>query len=692
MKILIHRGVYVPPPPDYYGLELTIRGKRIKLTPKQEEMAIAWAKKQGTVYVEDPVFVSNFMKDFSKELGIEPPLKEEEVDFGPAIEIVQAEKERKERMTKEEKKILREERKQKREALKTKYGYAIYGEVDDEIFINLEHILLVLLDLDNNSKDETDEETDDEFREIISDIVVEIVSEYIAHPRIPEFADDEMLDVNKLEGFDIFDPEVMEIANYVVEPSSIFMGRGEHPLRGSWKEGAQEEDIILNLCDEAPLPGFGWKEVHWEPDTLYVAKWTDKLTGKVKYVWLADTSPLKQEREKKKFESAMRLRTEIERVRKYIDEAMTSEDPKIRQIATACYIIDKLSMRVGDEKDPDEADTVGATTLRPEHIKIHDDGTVEFKFLGKDSVLWHKKVKFPPKVLKNLRELIANAEAPKTRKKGHPTLDNPQIFPDVTSRHVNEFLQKAMPGLTAKVFRTFNATVAVEKYLENVKISPEDPDFIKKQQAQLANLEAARICNHFKQAPKNWEKRIERHKERVKKAKERIAKAKMKVEERKMQLERLKNTLNDLQSQLKELKSSLKTYKEQKDEKKVKSYTKKIERMNKRIETAKKRIQKKKEQIERAKERVKKAELALKKIQVQFEMSKKTRTWNLGTSLKSYIDPRVFYNWFQQVDYDWKRYYPKTLVRKFAWVENEERAEVSEVSISEDIENEESEA
>jgi DNA topoisomerase-1 len=44
------------------------------------------------------------------------------------------------------------------------------------------------------------------------------------------------------------------------------------------------------------------------------------------------------------------------------------------------------------------------------------------------------------------------------------------------------------------------------------------------------------------------------------------------------------------------------------------------------------------------------------------------RTWNLGTSLKSYIDPRVYHRWGQAVGYDViERYYPKTLRRKFAW-------------------------
>ncbi len=34
------------------------------------------------------------------------------------------------------------------------------------------------------------------------------------------------------------------------------------------------------------------------------------------------------------------------------------------------WLIFAVNMRVGDEKDPDEADTVGAITLRAEHVKI----------------------------------------------------------------------------------------------------------------------------------------------------------------------------------------------------------------------------------------------------------------------------------------------------------------------------------
>ncbi|MDD1764466.1 MAG: hypothetical protein LUQ46_00430, partial [Candidatus Methanomethyliaceae archaeon] len=43
-------------------------------------------------------------------------------------------------------------------------------------------------------------------------------------------------------GFAIVNGTPMEIANYMVEPACIFMGRGSHPLRGSWKPGIKSED------------------------------------------------------------------------------------------------------------------------------------------------------------------------------------------------------------------------------------------------------------------------------------------------------------------------------------------------------------------------------------------------------------------------------------------------------------------
>ena len=49
---------------------------------------------------------------------------------------------------------------------------------------------------------------------------------------------------------------------------------------------------------------------------------------------------------------------------------LDEKDEARRKVATVSWLIFAVNMRVGDEKDPDEADTVGAITLRAEHIKI----------------------------------------------------------------------------------------------------------------------------------------------------------------------------------------------------------------------------------------------------------------------------------------------------------------------------------
>ncbi|MCS7110174.1 MAG: DNA topoisomerase I, partial [Candidatus Caldarchaeum sp.] len=48
-------------------------------------------------------------------------------------------------------------------------------------------------------------------------------------------------------GWAEMDGKRFEVANWMVEPPGIFMGRGAHPLRGRWKPRITEEDITLNL-------------------------------------------------------------------------------------------------------------------------------------------------------------------------------------------------------------------------------------------------------------------------------------------------------------------------------------------------------------------------------------------------------------------------------------------------------------
>ena len=588
---LVHNGVVIPNPPPYRGLVIYVRGEPLQLTPKQEEMALAWAKKQGTAYVDDPVFVRNFMGDFSQALGLDEALPAGQVAFGPVIDVVERERQARARLTREERKVQAAVRREIREELKEKYGYAT---------VNGRRV---------------------------------------------------------------------ELANYMTEPSGIFMGRGEHPLRGRWKEGARQQDVTLNLSPDAPQPEGEWGEITWQPESMWVARWEDKLSGKLKYVWLGDTAPIKQNREAQKFDQALSLHDEIDTVRQHILEGIGSGSERRRMIATACYLIDALCLRVGDEKNAEEADTVGATTLRPEHVTLHPDGMAEFDFLGKDSVAWHKELSLPPLIYETLEKLIAQARPSSSSGNGddfHPTRDLPQIFPDIHSRNVNHFLSRIHKGLTAKVFRTHHATVAVRASLQASGVKASDPEYVKWHAAVMANLEAAVLCNHTKKYTGNWESTSQRYQERIEKAKARRERYRAQLAEHEEALQVLLVEAATRRALAQAEIDKIDPEHETRLERAKTKFEKVKTRYDKRVATAKKRIR-------MSKERLRRATRAIGKIEAQFQVAGHKRTWNLGTSLKSYIDPRVYHRWGQHVDYDvLEKYYPKTLRRRFSWAREDE--------------------
>jgi len=422
-------------------------------------------------------------------------------------------------------------------------------------------------------------------------------------------------------GIAIMDSKEVEVGNYMAEPPGIFIGRGEHPLRGKWKPRVTAKDVTLNLGKDAKKPEGDWGKIIHDNDSMWLASWMDFLTQKRKYVWLADTAGLKQDRDKEKYEKAVKLGNEIEKIKDRIVKDMKSKDPKINKISTACYLIYRTAMRVGDEKDPDEADTVGATTLRKEHIKITAK-TIEFDFLGKDSVRWQETVVaegHDKQFHENLKNIIEKKK-PKD-----------EIFEDITSRHVNQYYSGIVKGLTAKVFRTYLATTVVKKYLaehDNIKGKTANE---KLYHAKLANLEAAMMCNHKRTIPKTYELTLQKKRDTLKKV------------EKEQVWKKTQDTLKKVES------------KETKTDIQKKSKTKRIKTLNEQI----------KKQKSKHKER-------LQKLELQLDLSEKTKDYAIGTSLRNYIDPRVFKAWTDEVGAEWEKLYTAALQKKFLWVKNED--------------------
>jgi DNA topoisomerase-1 len=66
-------------------------------------------------------------------------------------------------------------------------------------------------------------------------------------------------------------------------------------------------------------------------------------------------------------------------------------------------------------------------------------------------------------------------------------------------------------------------------------------------------------------------------------------------------------------------------------------------------------------------------EAMVRKMEMQVEFTKKTKDYNLNTSLKNYIDPRVYKSWCDYTGLDWSKLYTSTLQKKFSWVEKSKK-------------------
>ena len=525
MKSLKHNGIYVPQY-DYKGFSVKVQGATIKLSSKTEQMAVFWVKKeQSKLTPPDRLFYKNFMDDFITMLRTENP---------------------------------------------TLSGLLTNLRIRD--------------DVDPVKEGRPREDMEVDFSQIRDFVLQEqLKKEQMNKEEKKKVAQERKANREKLKqhyGLAAVDGKQIEIANWTAEPSCIFAGRGDHPKRGKWKEGPQEEVITLNLSPDSPIPPGKWKEIVWQPDLMYIASWRDKLAGKMKYVWFSDSAFLKQSREKEKFDKAAKLEDKVPMITEHIMKNLSQEDEDRRKVATVSWLILEVNMRVGDEKDPDEADTVGAITLRPEHVKIEDD-TLHFDFLGKDAVRWVKQVKAPATVIENIKSLCETCKE--------------YLFEGIDSKKVTRFLNEQMKGLTAKVFRTWKVTKTVDDCLQKTPTGKEDPEHVKLYHAKMANLEAAIVANHKRKIPTNFDERLAKKEDKLK---------------------QVENQLGEKIAQGKKTDAT---------------------------------------------------KLRLEKTKIDIELTKQTKEYNLGTSLKSYIDPRVYVKWANHVDFDLERFYPKTLRNKFSW-------------------------
>jgi|NOAtaT_7_FD_contig_111_245277_length_3178_multi_3_in_0_out_0_3 DNA topoisomerase-1 len=183
-----------------------------------------------------------------------------------------------------------------------------------------------------------------------------------------------------------------------------------------------------------------------------------------------------------------------------------------------------------------------------------------------------------------------------------------------------------MPGLTAKVFRTFNASITLEKELASPEL---DVDLKKPLEEKIyiynkANREVAILCNHQRSVPKAFDAQMD--------------KLDQKIAERRDTLRKLKHHLDVLAGKKKPLNVD-------EDEKPVT----------------------KSKDPDAVKKTIKRTESMINKLNVQKQLKEDNKTVALGTSKINYMDPRITVAWCKRKQVPIEKIFNKSLLEKFPW-------------------------
>lgn len=256
--------------------------------------------------------------------------------------------------------------------------------------------------------------------------------------------------------------------NNNIDIPGVFIGKGNHPSRGKIKRRLQANDITVNgSCPSKAQDGQNWGNRVQSKDSYYIACWKDPLFNKMKYLYVTSD-------QESKYVECQKIERFLKGIRRKIHLDLVSLDARIRKLACIVYMIDKLCFRVGHEKDEQSSDSVGCCTLLNNNVKVLSPDQVEFDFFGKSYIRFNKRVKLNKNAVKVIKECT------------YVGSDTDELF-DISAVAVNNYLDKLKPGLTAKMFRTCNASSLCYRLLKNKSTLEELKEVF---------VKVAILCNH----------------------------------------------------------------------------------------------------------------------------------------------------------------------------------------------------
>jgi DNA topoisomerase-1 len=285
-------------------------------------------------------------------------------------------------------------------------------------------------------------------------------------------------------------------------------------------------------------------------EVTWLCGWNDTINTKDwKYVQFGATSSIKAESDINKYEKARKLKTAVDAIRRDYFKKMKSGSVLEQQLAVTTYLVDKLALRAGrGEGRGPRGHLSECVRCAPGHLDFLPPNTLKLDFLGKDSIRYLQEHEVDPLVYNALQK-FCKGKSPES-----------DIFDQIDPGKVNKHLQSLMPGLTIKVFRTYNASYTLNKLLKETTPTEKNATVAAKKAAyDVANKEVAVLCNHQKGVSKAHDAQMEKLQEKKKAMEKEIsALRKEKDDKNKKKIATLRERHAKLELQMK-VKDELKT-------------------------------------------------------------------------------------------------------------------------------------
>ena len=246
------------------------------------------------------------------------------------------------------------------------------------------------------------------------------------------------------------------------------------------------------------------------------------------------------------------------------------------------------------------------------------------------------------------------------------------IFDSLSTTSLNEHLKSLMPGLTAKVFRTYNASFTLQKELtDNADNDVPIDELVSKKVAVYtkANRVVAILCNHQRSVPKG-------HEGQMKKLIDRLEEIRDEKEEIEDKIEEITQKSKGQKGQKQKGQQERKERSQARDERRA---ARKQRRREEAVEKAKKdkkeyvsdeeedKPRSLPDDITKLEDKLEKVDKRLADMTNNVQAKDESKTVALGTSKINYMDPRITVAWCKEKEVPIEKIFNKSLLAKFPW-------------------------